>query len=161
MSEKAFDIMTSLSMEDDLPMSQAQAAIGHILARIRDDKTLGYLCGLGGETFGLLTEAFATLTCHSVKEVREEFLPRNAEDPRETFAPTPINSLNSYGEGGSALNETLFEEEEWVEYKELEAGVKALCESFASRECATAPHLASSAQHLAAIRAKLESEVAQ
>jgi hypothetical protein len=150
-------------MEGQPTISKAAAAIGHTLEQISRDPTLGYLCGLGSQTFALLTEAFAAIHIQDVDNVRTEFLPRAAKDPRETYGPVPINSSNCFGEGEEIsmtfgkLSDSPFDEDDWVQYQELLGSVEALCEAYASRECATAPRLATPAQQLAAIRAKLES----
>jgi len=134
-----------------------QQQLGTHLSRSAQSQRL-VICVDWARRLFLLTEAFATIHCQDIDAVRSNFFPHNAKNPKETYTPTPINSINSYGEGEepSTLRETLFDKDAWVEYVELQSRVKALCESFASKECVTAPHLASSLQHLDAIQTKLE-----
>jgi len=80
------DILFSSKEMEELPAgSQAIKAIGSILERIRTEPTLGFLLGIGTQTYARLTEAFATLTCQDVEDVRLEFLNPDAKDPKETY----------------------------------------------------------------------------
>ena len=73
------DLLESLQMEGSEPLAQAKKAIRHTLETIRDNATIGYECGLGSQTFALLTEAAATMFGRPVREVRENFLPQGVK----------------------------------------------------------------------------------
>lgn len=74
-------IIDSLQMEGETLQQQCVRAIRHTLLRIREDATIGYVMGLGSQTFALLTEAYATATQTPVRQVREIYMPQNARDP--------------------------------------------------------------------------------
>ncbi|AHF94199.1 hypothetical protein OPIT5_08225 [Opitutaceae bacterium TAV5] len=63
--------------------AQATCALRAVLERIRDVPAVGWHIGLGTETFGKLTEAYATLTSQPVEGIRRAYLPLNATNPRD------------------------------------------------------------------------------
>ena len=74
------DIFTSLQMEGVEPIVQCKRAIRHTLERIRENRDVGWHCGLGTQTFSLLTEAAATLWERPLDEVRNSFAPKFPEN---------------------------------------------------------------------------------
>lgn len=74
---------SATSMDGKPPLEQAQAAILHVLNRIHTDPAIGWYLGLGTESFALLTEAYATLSCNedSLPTVRESFAPLRPANP--------------------------------------------------------------------------------
>lgn len=78
--ESANPMMDGVEMEGQPAQEQARRAIGHVLRRIREQPACGWHLGLATTAFALLTEAYATLTDQSVRQVRELFRP---EKPRE------------------------------------------------------------------------------
>jgi DNA-directed RNA polymerase subunit RPC12/RpoP len=68
-------------MDGITPLNQARQAIHHVLSRIQTHPGIGYLLGIGSESYALLTEAYATITGREVEAVRDEFHNHNAADP--------------------------------------------------------------------------------
>jgi len=66
-------IYDSTQMDGMAPEHQAERAILHTLTRIRDHGIVGYYMGLGGQSFDLLTEAYAALTGEPVANIRRAF----------------------------------------------------------------------------------------
>ncbi|HEX8310000.1 MAG TPA: hypothetical protein VF614_01710 [Chthoniobacteraceae bacterium] len=68
-------------MTDLQPVEQASRALLHILKQIRDNPSVGWYCGLGTQSFALLTEAYSTIKGIDLEEVREEFQCLDAKNP--------------------------------------------------------------------------------
>ena len=66
-------------MEGREPLDQAKCAIAHMLNRIKDCPEIGYHCGLGTQSYGLLTEAASTLFGVPLEKIRRDFLPKHLE----------------------------------------------------------------------------------
>lgn len=62
---------------------QAKRAIRHVLEVIHTHPEIGWYMGLGTQSFGLLTEAAATLFGEPVEQVRTHFRP---QEPRNPYA---------------------------------------------------------------------------
>jgi hypothetical protein len=81
-------------MENLDPQSQALRAIRHALDQIHQNSAVGYYCGIGTQTFALLTEAYASLLGnHSVPEVRLRFNCPNAKNPAKEAEEKTIDSI--------------------------------------------------------------------
>jgi len=77
-------LMTSRQMQGLAPLHQATQAIQHILEQARRRPHWGYYLGLGTESWGLLTEALATLTdTADLAALRERWLCPNPQNPAE------------------------------------------------------------------------------
>ncbi len=76
-------LFDSLQMEGKDAVRQAKLAIRHTLGIIQSNPAVGYHCGMGSQTFALLTEAAATLFGEPVRQVRENFAPKDAVKPAE------------------------------------------------------------------------------
>lgn len=80
------NLFESKSMEGKTPVEQSTQAIAYALRRINENPQIGWHAGMGTQMFSLLTEAYATLTGKTVKEVRETFAPDcEAADPAPLF----------------------------------------------------------------------------
>lgn len=80
------DLFESKQMDGKPPVEQATQAIAYALRRINENPQIGWHAGMGTQMFSLLTEAYATLTGKTVKEVREAFAPDcEAADPEPLF----------------------------------------------------------------------------
>lgn len=142
-------------------INHAHDAITHTLTQIRDNPSVGYYLGELTQTFELLTACDRELSLLgsdiptaqqvTIDQVRTKWAPQNPKDP----ASDPAQKCNC-GECMPAGVGFTWDEDDYMEYLNLCERLKSLCESYCSRECATAPHLAGSSQHLDAIQAKLE-----
>lgn len=72
---------TSLDALD--PLNKARVALTHALQQIRDNPSVGWFLGFGTETFSLLTESFAAIQGEDVAQIRKDYMPVNAKNPRE------------------------------------------------------------------------------
>lgn len=67
-------MLTSTQMDGQPAEEQLLKAVRHTLNQIMTNPTLAYCCGIGTETFSLLTEAYAKATRRGVESVRKEVL---------------------------------------------------------------------------------------
>lgn len=78
------DLLTSREMNGVAPTEQAKQAIRHVLEQAYSRPHWGWYLGLGTQSFGLLTEALATLTDEpDLGKVRESWACTNAVNPAE------------------------------------------------------------------------------
>lgn len=75
------------SMDGTQKEDQLAIAFRKTLDRIREEPEVGWLLGLGTETFALLTEAYANHTGESVNTVRQYFQPKNPRKPAPCIEP--------------------------------------------------------------------------
>lgn len=77
------DLDTTRQLATLDPKAQARCAIHYTLDRIKHDPHLAWYCGLGTQTFSLLTEVLATIDDVPVETVRKAFRPPSAVNPAE------------------------------------------------------------------------------
>lgn len=70
----------------DLPAeTQALEALRHLLRQLRERPEIAWYIGPGSQTWALVTEAYATLSKKTVKEVRKNAVNPQACDPRRGY----------------------------------------------------------------------------
>lgn len=83
-------IWQATSMDDLSVEEKAKKAIRHTLERIASHPDVGYHCGVGTGTFGLLTEAFLALHGKSgaeeMEKLRRSWAPQNVRNADAAFA---------------------------------------------------------------------------
>jgi hypothetical protein len=80
----ANDIFESREMEGVDKLTAAQRAIVAMLARIKEHPQIGWYCGIGTRSFGLLTEAAAMLTdtLPDLGKLRRHYAENAGRDPQ-------------------------------------------------------------------------------
>lgn len=81
-AEETSGIFHDRQMDGLEPLEQAKRAIAYTLRRIQSDPNVGWYLGIGTQTFGLLTEAYATCYGQPLEQVRRAFNCPNARNPR-------------------------------------------------------------------------------
>jgi len=148
--------MTEKQMAHMTPAQAAEKAIRKTLERIIEDPTIGYLFGVGTSTWSFLSEAYAMLQGVPVEDVRKNCIPKNAKDPKETYAPVPENSSNNFGEGHIPREGCPICGNDVEGARDLRDAVKDLVAIHASHLTPGPCHLASNQQLIAALREQLE-----
>lgn len=81
--------MDETEMDGVAPLEQAKRAIMHALRQIKERPELSWYCGLGSQTYSLLTEAAATLCELNVEQVRLNYIHPEPVDPRKSAGEIP------------------------------------------------------------------------